>query len=310
MSATGSGGSLARGLAYVGIGVLLFGTSPVLLRWAQAFDGFQITFGRMAVAALAVFAYFVVSRRPTGLARKDLGRFVLIGLVTALHFLFYSFSLFYTTIAHSLALVYTAPVFVTILAAVFLGERIARRQYAGLLVAVVGVALLAGFEPAMSPAMAFGDLLAVGSAVCFGIYSVIGRRARTQYPLLTYMLGVYTAAAVWLLPPVLLGPLPAQVSPAAVAAVVGLGVFPLGLGHTLYNASLRRVHPTYVNLIATQEVTGGVVLGYLFLGEVPSLAAIVGAAVTILGIAIVLVFRQESRGEMVEASLDGSARRS
>jgi drug/metabolite transporter (DMT)-like permease len=297
-----SSGSLVRGLAYVGFGVFLFSTSPVLLRWAQALDGFQITFGRMAVAALAVFAYFLISRQPVRLSRRDLTRFVLIGLVTALHFLFYSFSLFYTTIAHSLALVYTAPIFVTILAAVFLGERIVPRQYAGLAVAIFGVALLTGFEPAMTPAMAFGDLLAVGSAVCFGIYSVVGRRARTQYPLLTYMLGVYTSAALWLLPPVLLGPLPSEISLGTAAAIVGLGIFPLGVGHTLYNASLRRVHPTYVNLIATQEVTGGVILGYLFLGEVPSTASIIGAAVTILGIAIVLVFRQESKGTVVEGS--------
>jgi drug/metabolite transporter (DMT)-like permease len=63
----------------------------------------------------------------------------------------------------------------------------------------------------------------------------------------------------------------------------------LAIGHTLYNASLRRVHPTYVNLIATQEVTGGIVLGALLLGEWPPLSAILGAVLTLVGVGLTLV---------------------
>ncbi|MHB1005785.1 MAG: DMT family transporter [Chloroflexota bacterium] len=284
---------LARGLVYVGIAVFFFATSPVLARWAAPLTAFEITFGRMAVAAVAVLFYIGVRRERVVLARRDLPAFVLYGLVTALHFLLYIASLGYTTIAHSLALVYTSPIFVTIFAALFLGERIVRRQYAGLAVAIAGVALLTGFEPTMTPTMAFGDLLAVGSAICFGIYSVIGRRERGRYPLLSYALGVYAMAALWLAPTALAAPTTAGAGWGAILSVIALGVFPLGLGHTLYNASLRRVHPTYVNLIATQEVTGGVILGYLFLDEVPSTIAVVGATMTLAGIAIVLLFRRE-----------------
>jgi len=61
------------------------------------------------------------------------------------------------------------------------------------------------------------------------------------------------------------------------------------LGHTLYNAAIRRVHATYANLIATQEVTGGIILGVLLLGEVPSITTIAGVVVTLVGIAGVLV---------------------
>jgi drug/metabolite transporter (DMT)-like permease len=73
-----------------------------------------------------------------------------------------------------------------------------------------------------------------------------------------------------------------------IASVVALGILPLALGHTLYNAALRRVHATYVNIIASQEVTGGVLLAFLVFGQIPSANALVGAAVTLLGIAFVL----------------------
>ena len=67
------------------------------------------------------------------------------------------------------------------------------------------------------------------------------------------------------------------------------GLIPLGLGHTLYNAALRRTHATIVNLIATQEVTGGIVLGAILLGQVPQASEIVGAVVALVGIAVVLI---------------------
>lgn len=297
-----SRGSLASGLAYVSVAVFFFATSPVLIRWAAPFSAAETTFGRMAVAALTVLGYALLRREPIRIPRAAWPRFALYGLVTALHFLLYIASLSFTTIAHSLALVYTAPIFVTILAAVFLREPIAPRQYPGLVIAVLGVALLAGFEPNMTLTMAFGDLLAVGSAICFGVYSVIGRRERDRYPLLTYAFGVYLAASLWLAPPALAqGTTGAGLT--AILAIVALGVFPLGLGHTLYNASLRRVHPTYVNLIATQEVTGGIILGYLLLGEVPSVQSLLGAGVTLLGIVIVLLARDDKEvGPVAEAS--------
>jgi drug/metabolite transporter (DMT)-like permease len=230
----------------------------------------------------------VGQRARPALSHRTLVRFLLYGLVAALHFLLYIASLSYTTIAHSLALVYTAPVFVTLFAALFLGERLRPRQWLGIPVVVAGIGVLAGFEPRMDPQMAFGDALAIGSAVCFGLYSVAGRRERASSSLYQYASLVYLAAALWLAPAAALGGTGA-VTWTALGAVAFLGLFPLAIGHTLYNASLRRVHPTYVNLVATQEVTGGVLLGYLLLGEAPGPEALVGAGLSLLGVALVLL---------------------
>jgi len=64
----------------------------------------------------------------------------------------------------------------------------------------------------------------------------------------------------------------------------------LGLGHTLYNAAVRRVHAVYVNLISTQEITGGILLGMLLLGQMPSINSIVGAVIALVGIGLVLIW--------------------
>lgn len=278
-----------RGLWYVALAVFFFSTSPIFTRWAAPLSPYVITCGRLGTGALFVYLLATLQGQRPRWQQDDLGRFVLFGLITALHFLCYIASLNFTTIAHSLALTYTSPIFVTLFTRLFLKEPIARRKYVGVVITVIGIAVLAGFEPQFTPRMMVGDALALGSAVAFGLYSVAGRSQRERYPLFTYASGVYGIAALWMLPLALgsYAPPPSLAGPAL--SILALGVLPLGLGHTLYNAALRHTHPTYVNLIATQEVTGGVLLGVLLLGEIPSVQSLIGAAVMLAGIALVLI---------------------
>ncbi len=269
--------------------VVFFSTSPVLVLWAAPLSPFEITTGRLLSAALLVVALGRLNKEPVLPRRSDLLRFAAFGLITALHFLCYIASLNFTTIAHSLAIVYTAPVFVTLFSATLLREPVAPRKWLGVLAAVAGIAILAGFEPRLNSRMISGDLLALGSAVTFGLYSVAGRSQRERYGLFTYTGTVYGLAGLWMLPVALLNLTPVGYRWPSLLALLGAGLLPLGAGHTLYNAALRRTHATTVNLIATQEVTGGVLLGWLLLGQVPQSNEIIGAAIALAGIALVLL---------------------
>lgn len=277
------------GILYVAVAVLFFSTSPILVRWAaESLSSYEIAAGRLLTAGIVIsaLAFFYHQALPTG---RAWWRFALFGLITALHFGFYIVSLEFTTIAHSLALIYTAPIFVAVFSWVFLGEGLARRKWFGVLVAVAGVALLAGFEPHFNRRMLIGDLLAVGSAICFGLYSVAGRGQRHAYALFAYAGTVYLLGGLWLLPPALANFSPAGYTWPAVASVLGLGLLPLALGHTLYNAALRLTNATLVNLVATQEVTGGILLGIWLLNEMPSIQSLIGVLVTLIGIVLVVL---------------------
>jgi drug/metabolite transporter (DMT)-like permease len=268
--------------------VFLFSTSPVLIRWAQGISAVEITFWRLLLATATVALVGVITGQPVRWRRLPHRRFAIFGIVIALHFFLYIASLFFTTVAHSLALVYTAPLFIAVFSWFSLGERLTTRQWFGVLLGVAGVAVLAGFEPQLSPAMLFGDALAIGSAITFAVYSVIGRAQRRAFTLFDYAAGVYGWGAIWLLPLALWQAASSDYSAAAAVAILGLGVGPLGIGHTLYNAALRRVPATYVNLIATLEVVGGVLLAALLLGEIPSTSSLAGAAVVLAGILLVI----------------------
>lgn len=283
----------ASGVLLALLAVGFFSTSAVLVRLAAPISPYEITFWRMLFASATVGVGLLL----TGTGFRTLPRerrYIVFGLVAACHFLLFVASLSFTSIAHALSITYLAPLFTAIASWRLLGERLTARQVAGGLLAIAGIAVLVGFEPRISGRMLLGDGLALLSAACYAIYSIAGRTQRTRYALLPYAFAVYGLAAAWLVPALAFG-FVSRPDGAAVytlprmLALVGAGILPLGLGHTLYNASLRRIPATYANLIASQEVTGGVVLGVLLLGEVPSSSAILGAAMAIAGIILVLV---------------------
>jgi len=271
------------------LAVFCFSTAPVLVIWADPVSPYEKAAWRMVVATLAVWILTRVQRQPLHYKRQDGRKFLLFGLVTALHFLTFIAAFNFTTIAHAVTVTYTAPVFVTLFSALFLKERIPRRKYIGIAIVIIGIGVLAGFEPAFTPRMLIGDGLALGAAITFALYSVMGRSQRSTYPLLTYAFAVYGMAALWLFPAGLVSFTPSNYGLRQVLALVALGVLPLAVGHTLYNAAVRRTHATYVNLVSSQEVTGGVILGALLLGQLPTLNSVVGAVIILAGIALVLI---------------------
>ncbi len=282
--------------------VTLFSTSPVLIRWAGEVSAVEITFWRLALAALTVGIVGAITAQPVRWRSLPHRRFAGYGVVIALHFFLYIASLSFTSVAHSLALVYTAPLFIAVFSQLFLAEKLSGRRWLGVLLGVVGVGVLAGLEPltgatpgpagdspALRSTVLLGDALAVGSAVAFAVYSVIGRAQRRTHRLFDYAAGVYGWGALWLLPLALWHAPASRYDLPGALTIVGLGVGPLGIGHTLYNAALRRVPATFVNLIATLEVVGGVALSAALLGELPSVASLTGAAIVLVGILLVVL---------------------
>jgi drug/metabolite transporter (DMT)-like permease len=265
-----------------------FSTGAILVRWAQEMSPVEITSLRMLLGGGVVAAAARATGAPMRLPAADVRRLLPIGLIAAVHFLSFIASLSFTTVAHCLTLVYTAPLFIVALSRVILREPLPRRALAGMALGLTGVAVLAGLEPRLTRDMLLGDLLALGGAVAFALYSLLGRRERARFPLLTYASWVYLSAGI-ATAPFAIGVFTRPVGGETLAAVFALALVPHALGHTLYNAAVRRLHPSIPTLITTQEVTGGIALAWLLLQETPAWNALVGAAITLIGVALVLL---------------------
>ncbi|HEC11523.1 MAG TPA: DMT family transporter [Acidimicrobiales bacterium] len=279
------------------IAVGAISTAAILVRLADA-PAMSVAFWRSAGGALllAPSAWHHV-RKGRGLDRRDARLVMISGLLLGLHFALWLGSLSFTTVASSVTLVTSAPVFVAIGAAVVLGERITRRAWLGILVTSIG-AIVIGFGDAGGSAPAsnalLGDAMALAGAAAVAGYLVIGRGMRRRsVPTAVYASGTYGVAALALLVSVAVVGRPLWGYELGTwAALGGLVLGPQMLGHTMLNEMLERVSATTIAAVVLFEPVGSTLLAWLILGELPVTVFWIGAPMVLTG--LVVVGREEA----------------
>ena len=245
-----------------------------------------------------------------GSAFRDSWRWLLfIGVMLSLHFSAWFVSLSMTTVAASVVLTDSSPVFTAVLSTLVLRESLRGRAWAGVLIAVTGAVVLASGDIETSGTGAFaGDLLALLSAFFLSVYFVGGRRFARGLPNPVYTSVVYLAAAVTTLGLCVISGLDIIVLiPTEIALFIALAVFPTALGHSVNNYLLTLVPAYVVSSAVLGEPIGATLLAMVILHEVPSTMTLVGFAIILLGVALVLIGlpRQE---EAKDSAFDDSDR--
>lgn len=276
----------ARVYAGVLLGVTCVSFAAIFIRAAGA-PALSTAAWRLAFAAIPVAAFALFRRRTELLAlpRGHWGLLLLSGVALAFHFGTWIASLGFTSVASSVALVTTQPVWVAILSRLFLREPLSRRLVAGIALALVGAALIGGADLDVSGGALWGDALALAGAVFAAIYFVIGRRARASLSLMGYVGVVYPAAAVALLFGAALAGQPLTgFSPRTWVFLGLLALVPQLCGHSLLNWALRFLPAPRVSLAILMEPVVSTLLAIPLLGERPGPSQVAGAAVTLGGI--------------------------
>ena len=275
-------------LPAVAVGVLAVSAAAIFIRLAEA-PALAVAFWRCALGVVVLLPPALAGRErfPRG---RALWVLVASGAALGAHFGFWIASLDYTSVAASVVLVSTTPVFVAILAYLLLGERTSRLSFFGILVALAGTAAIASDASAGSVAL-LGNVLAIGGALTFAVYVLIGRSQRTTVGIgvLPYSIVVYSAAALTLLPVALLSG--AELWGYSRETWLWLWAIALGpqiLGHTVLNWALRYVEASVISGTILAEPVVSALLAWLILAEKPGLATLLGGAVVLLGLFLLL----------------------
>lgn len=276
------------------IGVAALSWSGPLVRLATEAQPLAIAFWRTGIAT-AVLAPIALARHRDEI--RNLGRRDLIALgasaaLLALHFATWIASIDMTTVASSILLVNSQPVFVA-LAAGLVGERVTGRAWAGIAVAIAGAGLVAGGDFAASPTAGMGAVLALAGAVSEAGYWMIGRYLRKRLSLITYVVMVYGACALFLLVAALATRAPLTgFRQSTWLAMVAIVAGPQLLGHTTFNFLLGKLEATKVVVAILGEPVGAALIAALLFGEIPRATIIPGGILLVAGIGIVLATRQ------------------
>jgi len=213
------------------------------------------------------------------------------GLFLAAHFLTWTFSLRYTSVASAVLLVTLHPVLVAWLGRRLLGEPVSSRLAAGIALALVGTAITSGGDVRISAATLGGDLLALAGAATFTGYLLIGRTVRALTGTAGYSAPVYAIVALC---SVVVTPLTGgSVIPSGRTALACLGLAAVCtiLGHTVFNWTLLHLRTALVSTSLLGEPAIATALAIPILGEKPPVSAVIGGAVILVGLGLALTER-------------------
>jgi drug/metabolite transporter (DMT)-like permease len=273
------------------VAVVCISTGSIFVRMASA-PPLAVAFYRIFLASvlLAPFAVASAARSWPALPGRARALLVASGVALGVHFATWIASLSFTSVAASVLLVNTTPLFTLAFSRAFLGETVGPRVMAAMGLAIAGAGLIAVGDWAEGTNSLTGDLLALVGAVTMSLYHVIGRGLRAALPLDAYVLAVWSTAAA-----TLAGlSLAARVSlagypPRTYAFLLALALIPTLGGHGLVNRSLRLLPAPTVGLFLLGEPVGATILAYLFFHEVPSTWTLAGGAVVLAALTMLVL---------------------
>ncbi|WP_240796647.1 DMT family transporter [Streptomyces sp. RFCAC02] len=259
---------------------------------ATAAPALAIAFWRNAFAA-ACLAPAVLLRRsrsgPAGIGRRAALLSCASGAALAAHFGLWLPSLRLTSVASSVALVTTTPLWTTVLLRL-LGRRPPARVWLGTLVAFGGVLLLTGVDLSASGSALAGDALALGGGIAGAVYILLGSEVRRTTSTVHYTFICYGAAAGLLLAACLTtgASLGGGYSAETWAKLLALTVVAQFLGHSLLNRVISGLGPSVTSTALLLETPGAALCAALWLGQFPPAAAYPALAAVLAGLLLVV----------------------
>ncbi|MFM6978008.1 MAG: DMT family transporter [Micrococcales bacterium] len=283
---------------------VVFASSAATLMHANEAPSLAIAFWRNALAAVVLLP-MVFKHRPEirKLSKAQWRPIAAAGLFLGIHFATWVPSVKLTSIASATALVSTQVVFAALFA-VLAGRKAPRIQALGIAVALVGVVVLTGIDFSISPTAIAGDLLALIGAVLVAAYMHNGQKVRSLLPLTVFTGLVYLIAAITLLIVCLAMGVPLfGYSLNSWLLIFAVTIFAQFGGHTFYNRALRSFSPTAVSISILFQIPVATIIGWIFVGQAPSVELIPAAILIAIGM-IIVIRSERPRGVELEAGLE------
>ena len=268
-----------RGILQLVASGFFLSTAGIALRLVELADGWQILFYRSFALSVTILLILVFQKRSRffdefrGLGWND----CLLAVFLGTGFVAYVFALLYNTVANALFIFSCAPFVAGFLGWILLGERVATRTWFAIGVTMVGLAVMVGSELAVSHYL--GTLLALWIPIAYAASIIAVRSSKRDNMLVALCLAGLVAGGLSAI----------FVTDFALTSrdliiSLYLGVFQVGVGFTLVVLGSRYVPAAQVGLLALVEPVLAPVWAWMGVGEVPSLATIVGGTIIFLAI--------------------------
>ena len=262
---------------------LCWATAGVLVRNMEVTDGWKITFWRsffMTVFMLLVLAYRHGSGGIWQRIRAMGWPGVLTGMLFAGMMISFILALSLTTVANTLVVGSISPFVAAVCGYLFLGEKVAPRTWFAMTIAIGGIVIM--FFDALSGTGWAGNLIALCIPIGFGANVVLLRKHRHAVDMMPAVLLAGIFSTLVALP----FALPLTVSVADLGLISVMGVLQLAIGLLLMLAAVPYLASAEIGLLSILEIVFGTLSVWLFIGEQPSQAALVGGGMVVAALIV------------------------
>jgi len=293
----------ARDLGYLILLGMLWGGSFLFIRIGVPELGpFVLVELRVGIAAVALaLCAVILGRLPKVRARWK--QFAILGAVNAaIPFSLISAAEIHLTASLAAILNSTTVMFTALVAAVWMGDPLTARKVVGVVMGIVGVAVLVGWDPITlnwAVVLSIGAMLA--ASLSYALAAVYTKRMFAGSPPLAIAIGQQTAASMLLLPLAAIS-LPGE-RPSAVAtiSVLALALLSTAVAYMLYYRLIENVGPTSTTTVTLLVPVFGLLLGVLILNEPFGLGTLVGLGTILCSVALVTGLRLGGTRDKVRA---------
>ena len=239
----------------------------------------------LTVVLLAPAIWWGARRELLRMQARDYALAAFSGVFLALHFATWISSLNHTSVANSVVLVNTNPVWVGVLTPFITGDRMTRRTMAAIAVSVAGGIIIGWGDLAIGGGALWGDFLALCGSFSAAGYLLIGRKLRANLGLMAYVGVCYGSAAAVLWSIVFLsGSAYSGFQMSTWAAFLGLAVVSQIIGHTSYNWALKWFSANMIAISLLGEPILASLMAWRLFDEPLTTAKLLGGALILIGI--------------------------
>lgn len=278
-----------QGVLLILLAAFLWGALGVVAKVAfeEGLEPLEVATWR-ATIGWVFFAIHAAFRRELSVARRDIPEILIFGIVSVSGFFgTYQLAIQFGGAARAAVLLYTAPAWVAIMAAIFLKETVSGRTLFSILICIAGVALISLAEGGRAMAGAAGRpwagiLFGLTAGFTYALYYILGRRLLGRYRATTVFAYVLLIGALGLVPFVSFS----MPSARAALALLFIGFASTYCAYTAYSAGLMRLRSSQAAVIATMEPVVAAVLAFLFWREYLGLWGYLGAILVIVGVVL------------------------
>ena len=233
-----------------------------------------------------------VELRRRGFTARDLWVFVYLGFFgVSINQLCFTIGLHFTSVSHSSVIVGMGPLYTLVLAVLFGLERATGHKVVGMLIALLGIGVLASEHGLSVHSASFvGDAVTMTGSIGFAMYAVLGKRVAGRYDTLTMTAFNHFAGSLIVLPVALYetyrvwnsGHWPPSWQ--AWAALLYMAIFGSAVAYVLYFWLLRYLEASQLSAFTYLLPVLGTILGILLLGEKGSWTQVLGACLALGGV--------------------------